>query len=136
MKRLYRSRKKVMLGGVCGGLAEYLDIDPVIVRLGVVLLLFAGGAGLLIYILAWIIIPKAPEPSPTTEAVSTPTSSSTPSGAETGNKTDSARLLAGLILIILGFIFLFSKFLPWFSFGKLWPLILIVLGILLLLKSS
>ena len=136
MKRVYRSRKEVMIGGVCGGLAEYLDIDPVIVRLVMVLLLFAGGAGLLIYILGWIVIPKTPETNQTKEAITSTTTSDTPSSSETAERPERGRLLAGLILIILGFIFLFSKFLPWFSFGKLWPLILIILGVLLILKSS
>ena len=47
-KRLYRSRKDVMIAGVCGGMAEYFDIDPVIVRLLTELLVFAGGAAILI----------------------------------------------------------------------------------------
>lgn len=60
-KRLYRSRKERMLGGVCGGIAEYFDVDPTIVRLAWVLFTFAGGAGLVAYIIAWIIVPEAPE---------------------------------------------------------------------------
>ena len=46
-KRIYRSRKEEMIAGVCGGLGEYFDIDPVIMRLIFVLLIFAGGAGLI-----------------------------------------------------------------------------------------
>jgi phage shock protein C len=49
-----------MLGGVCGGLGEYFDIDPVIVRLLFVALAFAGGLGIILYIIAWIIIPRNP----------------------------------------------------------------------------
>lgn len=56
-KRLYRSRNDRMIGGVCGGLAEYFDIDPTIVRLGFVALFFIGGA-ILAYIIAWLVIPK------------------------------------------------------------------------------
>lgn|SRR5574341_408964 len=129
-KRLYRSRKEVMIAGVCGGVAEYFDIDPVIVRLITVLLVFAGGAAILVYLLAWLIIPKAPEGA---EAPST-SSSGTSEAVET--KTDKGRLLAGVILLILGFIFLASNFLPWFNFGKLWPLLLIVIGIVVLFKSA
>jgi phage shock protein C len=57
MKRLYRSDTQKMLGGVCGGLAEYFNIDVTLVRLLWALTLFFGGAGLLFYIFAWIIIP-------------------------------------------------------------------------------
>jgi phage shock protein C len=57
-KRLFRSRKDRILGGVCGGLGNYLNIDPVLVRVVWAILFFAAGAGLLAYILAWIIIPE------------------------------------------------------------------------------
>ena len=55
-KRLYRSRNQRMIAGICGGLAEYFNIDPTIVRLGATILLFAG-VGVLPYLIAWIIIP-------------------------------------------------------------------------------
>ena len=55
-KKLTRSTNKV-IGGVCGGLAEYFNIDPTLVRLGFVALSFLAGGGLLVYILAAIIIP-------------------------------------------------------------------------------
>ena len=58
-KRLYKSRNDKMLGGVCGGIAEYFDIDPTLVRLGWVLFCALGGSGILAYILAAIIIPDA-----------------------------------------------------------------------------
>lgn len=60
MKKLYRSRKNKILGGVAGGFAEYFDIDPVIMRLFFFGLIFSG-AFLLAYIAAWIFVPLAPE---------------------------------------------------------------------------
>ncbi|HZX62409.1 MAG TPA: PspC domain-containing protein [Bacteroidales bacterium] len=57
-KRLFRSRKDRILGGVCGGLGNYLNVDPVLVRVVWAILFFAAGVGLLAYILAWIIIPE------------------------------------------------------------------------------
>jgi len=56
-ERLYRSTKEKMIGGVCGGLAEYFDVDVTLVRLIAVLTLFMGGAGFLAYVAALIIIP-------------------------------------------------------------------------------
>lgn len=56
-KRLYRVEQGKMLCGVCGGIAEYFDIDPTLVRLGFVLLCCAAGGGLWAYIIAAIIIP-------------------------------------------------------------------------------
>jgi phage shock protein C len=61
-KRLYRSGKDKVLGGVCGGIAEYLDVDPVIIRLiWIFLSLISLGAGILVYLIAWIIIPMNPK---------------------------------------------------------------------------
>jgi len=56
-KRLYRSRTDRVLWGVCGGLAKYFDIDPTIVRVVAVLLIFANGLGILAYIIMAIIVP-------------------------------------------------------------------------------
>jgi phage shock protein C len=61
-KRLYRSNKDRMIAGVCGGVAEYFDIDPVIIRLIAVLLLLPGGfPGFLPYIVLWVVVPPNPE---------------------------------------------------------------------------
>lgn len=62
VKRLYRSRNDRMIGGVCGGLGAYLDIDPTVIRLLFVLLAFAGGPGLLAYLILLILVPEEPLP--------------------------------------------------------------------------
>ena len=59
-KRLYRSYEDSKIFGVCGGIAEYFDIDPTIVRLIAVILIFGWGSGLLAYFIGAIIIPKRP----------------------------------------------------------------------------
>jgi phage shock protein C len=59
MKRLYRSKKDRILGGVCAGLGEHLDVDPTVIRLiWAVVSVLSIGTGVVIYILAWIIIPE------------------------------------------------------------------------------
>lgn len=63
-KRLYRSTTDRKIAGVCGGLAEYFDIDPVIVRIIAFILLLPGGLpGLLPYIILWIVVPENPNQS-------------------------------------------------------------------------
>lgn len=57
-KRLYRSRRDRKIAGVCGGIAEHFDIDPVLVRVLAVVLLLCGSAGLLAYIVLWIVVPE------------------------------------------------------------------------------
>ena len=60
-KRIYRSGKEKVIAGVCGGVAEYFDIDPTIVRLIWVLIALAYGSGILFYLICWIVIPKNPK---------------------------------------------------------------------------
>jgi len=59
-KQLYRSTENKMIAGVCGGIAEYFDIDPTIIRIIAVVLLLAGSAGFWIYIILWVVVPKNP----------------------------------------------------------------------------
>lgn len=59
-KRLYRSRTERMIAGVCGGLANYFNVDPVWIRLLFLVLLLAAGSTLLIYLIFWVIVPLEP----------------------------------------------------------------------------
>jgi phage shock protein PspC (stress-responsive transcriptional regulator) len=59
--KLYRSEDDKMLGGVCGGIAEVYDLDPTLVRLVTLFLVFSLGSGLLIYLAAWILMPTKSE---------------------------------------------------------------------------
>ncbi len=58
VKKLYRSRKDQIIGGVCGGLGDYFEIDPVLIRIGFFLLALFSGIGLISYIFMWIIVPE------------------------------------------------------------------------------
>ncbi len=59
-KRLFRSKNEKMIAGVCGGLASYFSVDPTLVRLIFILLLFAPPSGILIYLIMWLITPLEP----------------------------------------------------------------------------
>lgn len=61
VKRLYRSGKDKIIGGVCGGIGEYLEVDPVIIRILWIIGTFAWGFGVLLYIILWIVIPRNPK---------------------------------------------------------------------------
>ena len=60
-KKLYRSKKNRMIAGVCGGLGDYFNIDPTLVRLLFVLFGLAVGGGFLLYLLLWLIMPEEPD---------------------------------------------------------------------------
>lgn len=63
-KKLMRSRTDHKIAGVCGGLGNYMDVDPTLIRLVWVLLIFFGGTGVLAYIIAWIVMPEEPLAKP------------------------------------------------------------------------
>ena len=60
VRRLYRSRVNRQIGGVCGGLAEFFDLDPTLVRVFFVLAALLGGHGLLVYLALWLVVPEEP----------------------------------------------------------------------------
>lgn len=119
---LRRSRTDRVLGGVAGGIARYFGVDPILIRLGFVLLVIAGGSGVLIYLIAWLIIPEEGE------------------GAEretAGPAMDAAttRLVLGGALIAIGGILLASRFIPYFS-QVFWPLVFIVAGAAVIMGAT
>ena len=57
-KKLYRSEKDKIIGGVCAGIADYFNIDPVIIRIIFVIALITEGLGLMVYIVLWIVLPS------------------------------------------------------------------------------
>ncbi len=122
-RRLYRSQKNKVIAGVCGGYADYFDVDPVIMRLLFVLLAFFGGSGFLIYIVSIILLPKQPydvnDANPDVAPVS----------------RINIRYVFGGLLIFFGGMFLLSN-LGVFAFMHAWdiswnfifPILLILLG--------
>jgi phage shock protein C len=146
-KRLTRSEKERILGGVCGGLAEYFGFDPTLVRLVFVLLALAGGAGVLIYIVLWIIMPHRTHTdakrvvSENVEDIRQRVQEleSDVRSAVTSERTQewaqSPAFWLGLVLAIVGLVLLFSNMgmFRWLRWDVLWPLLLVVVGLLLLL---
>ncbi|MCA9971446.1 MAG: PspC domain-containing protein [Anaerolineales bacterium] len=133
--RLTRSETDKIIAGVCGGLAAYLEVDPVLVRLAFVVLLFASGIGLPIYVILWVIMPRA-------DTVDQPNSEIIQKNIAEMGSTVSERIgrsgTVGTIFILLGAYFLFSQlgWLDWLGGGILWPLIIIGLGAYLLVRRS
>ena len=123
-QRMYRSRSEKMVAGVCGGIAQYFGIDPVIVRVAFVALGVATGFGLLAYIILAIVVPERPIEEPE------------PVGWTTSSRGGSEVL--AYVLVFVGAVLLMQS-LQVFSFisGEvLWPAVLIGVGALLLLKRA
>lgn len=135
MKRLYRSRRHSVIGGVCGGIAEYFTIDPTIVRLAWILAIFLGGAGVVAYVIAWIIIPVHPEQEWDDDwHWSSRVRGDTDSGGEPSKSAEGPRAF-GLILVAVGVYLLARNFLPHLGLGRFWPVLLVALGLYLVYSA-
>ncbi|MBN1569104.1 MAG: PspC domain-containing protein [Acidobacteria bacterium] len=145
MKRLYKSQKNKILAGVCGGIAEYLGVDPVLIRLIAVLFFFTGGATLIAYIVGMIIIPNRP-PEPTGAIESTQgQASDLAANVQTESYGRAGSLIIGVILIIFGAHFLlrnipfFHPYYWWFwdmGWKFFWPSVLILVGLLVIFRGT
>jgi len=136
--RLVRSETDKMLAGVCGGLAAYLEIDSVFVRLLFVLLLFASGIGFPIYLILWFIMPQEDNVGKSnSEVVQDNLAEMSHTLSEGVNRIGRAGTV-GVLLILLGFYFLFNQmgWLHWISGGVFWPLIIVGAGIYMLIRRS
>jgi phage shock protein C len=119
--RLLRRRlDNRVIAGVCSGLADYFAIDPILVRLAFVVITFAGGAGVLAYIILWIVMTPAP----------VGTSAQPVSARVTGQ----GPFWLGAFLVALGALFLIGNtgLFSWWNWSLFWPLILVALGVLIL----
>jgi phage shock protein C len=140
--RLYRSLTNRMIGGVCGGLGAFVNLDPIFIRLLFILLLFGSDFGFILYLLLWILVPEE--------------------GKVYGFKEDSfgdkvksigddiqqavtqphpqSGLILGVGLIIVGGFLLLDKlnlvWLHWMDMDILWPVFLIIGGIILLVRKQ
>lgn len=152
-KRLNRSREDRMIWGVCGGIARYFDIDPTIIRLIAVLLIFAGGTGILAYVILAIIMPlessAAKEPKEVIkenlaeikqtatqlgEEIRTTFARQGGETKETSKPGQSDSYIIALILIVVGVFALLGNLniFRWLRWAYIWPLILIAIGLIII----
>ena len=131
MKKLYRSRKERVIGGVCGGIGVYFGIDPTLARIIWVAATLLGGAGIIAYIVAWIVIPEEPKIEGTEVA-----------SAEIENykpNTIKLELIIGGFILAIGILLLLSNF-GLFEWGWVhrifWPALIIFIGILIISAVS
>ena len=144
--RLMRSQSNRMVAGVCGGLGEYLGIDPTFIRIFFLLLVFGEGAGVLIYMVLWILLPmqgSTGEPSgiiqQNAEEISTRArelGQEMSAGLRGNNRQVS--LLVGVALVLVGIVYLLDNlnltWLAWLRFSTLWPVLLILGGAVMLYR--
>lgn len=121
-KRLQRNTQNKVIAGVCSGLADFFGIDVALMRVIFILLLVAGYSGFLIYLILWIVMPKARYAE----------NQSYDNAESTVAQSGKGSWIAGVILIAIGTLCLLDDFLPKFDWSTIWPVLLIVLGLLLI----
>lgn len=135
--KLTRSETDRMIAGVCGGLASYLKIDSVLVRLGFVVLLFASGIGFPIYLILWVIMPsEAAAEKVGSQVIQENIDEMGRTVASSMNRIGRPNTV-GIILILLGIYFLFNQFGwgGWLS-NIFWPLVIIGVGVYMLSRRG
>jgi len=123
--RLYRSRQDRILGGVCGGLAKYLQIDTILIRLFFIVFSLVGGIGPIVYLILWVLVPseeEIPNPNATSQVIDGEVMKER---AETFKEefvdvirkpSRKSSLYAGIALVFIGgYIFLKNLNLPWLA---------------------
>ena len=144
-RQLYRSSHNRIIAGVAGGLGDYFSLDPLLIRIIFILLTFlANGFGVLLYIVLWILLPEEGQqiqnPRDTIHANMQTFREDFRKAKEdiSQNATSHRHTWGGIILLIVGILFLTNNFgfFYGFSFHLFWPLILILLGIFLLYQHK
>ena len=144
-RHLYRSRTDTILGGVSAGLASYLKADPALVRIAwAILVPLTGGAALVAYVVAWIVVPEEPLGAPETGAAAidpvTGAPMSEPAAAwspppPVAHTDGRAGMVVGIGLVLVGLWFLLREYLPDIDWGLIWPLMIVGNGALILVTS-
>jgi phage shock protein PspC (stress-responsive transcriptional regulator) len=129
-KKFQRDTQHKVIGGVCAGLANYFDIDATLLRLLLAFLILFAGTGFWLYIILWIVMP-AGRIEPSSDGVETfvPETTQEP-------KNNRGSMIVGLTLIGLGALGLLHRFVPEFNWQMVWPIALIVLGLVLILPKA
>lgn len=135
-KKLCRDTKNEVIGGVCSGLGDYLDIDPVVFRVLFAILFFVGGSSLVIYAILWIALPeKQGYDTRCNESFNTCEENSVYS-SQGMSRNRHGGFVAGIILILAGLLFLLGNLIPRLNWHTYWPVLLIALGLILIIPFS
>lgn len=133
-KRLFRSRNNRVVAGVCSGLADYFNIDIALMRVLFVVATICGSFGFWMYIILWIVVPEENIIGPGfNENIDiTPKDENAPKEEK---KSVNGALIAGLVLIFIGMVALIDNFTPIAWIWKLWPVLIILVGVVILINS-
>ncbi len=132
-KKLYRSSRAKVVAGVCAGLGEYFEVDPVLVRALFVVGLLSGGLGAMFYIVMWVIMPN--EETVLTSEPQMEHSENAEINDPVFSEKHKGTVVTGLILVGLGAFFLIRELFPSFSLEYVFPIMLIAVGAIIVFNA-
>ena len=139
-RKLSRNSMNKVIGGVCSGLAEFFGLDVALVRIAFVIAFLFASFGFWFYIILWIVLPDGQR----TVDNGQQTSDWGQQTADIGQQSESVTkpeskvksVLAGSFVILIGLLFLINNFIPINWVWKLWPLILVAIGVVMIITAS
>lgn len=139
-KKIYRSHNEKMIAGIAGGLAEYFEIDPLFIRLAFIFLTIFHGAGIILYIACLFIMPTRDgtdfrEVNVETETFDVEDDYTQRTQSVKSKHRFDFMTIVGVVLVLMGGLFLADNFIPHFRFHDIFPIILIIVGVLFLINS-
>ena len=127
-RRLSRNSMNKVIGGVCSGLAEFFGLDVALVRIAFVIAFLFASFGFWLYIILWIVLPV--------DGQQTTDNSQQPTANSQAPESKVKSILAGSFVILIGLLFLINNFIPINWVWKLWPLILVAIGVVMIVTAS
>ena len=141
-KKLRRNSMNRVIGGVCSGLADFFGVDVALMRIAFVIAFLFASFGFWLYIILWIVLPEngqqtiddSQQPFGQSQSQSQSPQSESVSVSKSESKVKS--IFAGAFIILIGLLFLVNNFIPINWVWKLWPLILVAIGIVMIVTAS
>ena len=138
-RKLYRNSLNRVIGGVCSGLADFFGVDVALMRIAFVIAFLFASFGFWLYIILWIVLPETQQTIDNGQQnQSRSQSSQSESESVSVSKSESKikSIFAGAFIILIGLLFLVNNFIPINWVWKLWPLILVAIGIVMIVTAS
>jgi phage shock protein PspC (stress-responsive transcriptional regulator) len=138
--RLVRLESDRMVGGVASGIAQYLAVDPILIRMFFLILLFGAGSGFMIYLILWIILPSESSVKSTSKDVVDENIADVKNQAQkivsnVDTEHDTGRIIIGALIIFFGIMAMLRMFGVNIDFSWMWPWAIIAIGIVIIVKK-
>ena len=137
-RKLRRNPMNRVIGGVCSGLADFFGVDVALMRIAFVIAFLFASFGFWLYIILWIVLPESQQTTDNGQQSFGQSQSQSPQSESVSvSKSESKvkSIFAGAFIILIGLLFLVNNFIPINWVWKLWPLILVAIGVVMIVTA-